>query len=58
MKSKKLPAILIIVVSVSVLVSMAIAAQQDKYTLRVPGGLAFSEFKGYEGWQAVSLSQN
>jgi hypothetical protein len=30
----------------------------DKYTLKVPGGLAFSEFKGYEGWQAVSISRN
>jgi hypothetical protein len=33
-------------------------AQQDKYTLKVPGGLAFSEFKGYEGWQVVSISAN
>ena len=23
---------------------------QDKYTLRVPNGLAFSEFRGYEDW--------
>ena len=30
----------------------------DKYTLKVPGGLAFAEFKGYEGWQAVSISRN
>jgi len=37
-------------------VGAAIAAQ-DKYTLQVPGGLAFSEFKGYEDWQAVSVSQ-
>jgi hypothetical protein len=29
---------------------------QDKYTVRVPGGLAFSEFKGYENWQVVSSS--
>jgi len=36
---------------------MAIA-QQDKYSLRVPGGLAFSEFRGYESWQVVSTSQN
>src|SRR5215813_12721784 len=35
----------------------AISAQ-DKYTLKVPGGLAFSEFRGYEGWQVVSTSQN
>jgi len=33
-------------------------AAQDKYTLKVPGGLAFSEFRGYEGWQIVSISQN
>ena len=31
---------------------------QDKYTVKVPGGLAFSEFRGYEGWQAISLSRN
>lgn len=29
---------------------------QDKYTVKVPGGLAFSEFKGYESWQVVSVS--
>ena len=26
--------------------------------MQVPGGLAFSEFKGYETWQTVSLSQS
>jgi len=31
---------------------------QDKYTVKVPGGLAMSEFRGYEGWQAVSISRN
>ena len=36
---------------------LAISAQ-DKYTVRVPGGLAFSEFKGYEAWQAISTSRN
>jgi hypothetical protein len=30
---------------------------QDKYTLQVPNGLAFSDFKGYEDWQFVSMSQ-
>ena len=33
-------------------------AQQDKYALQVPGGLAFSSFRGYERWQVVSTSQN
>jgi hypothetical protein len=41
-----------------VLVALAGAAisAQDKYTLRVPNGLAFSEFRGYESWQIVSVS--
>jgi len=31
---------------------------QDKYTVKVPGGLAFADFKGYEGWEVVSVSEN
>jgi Cytochrome P460 len=40
------------------LVSLASAARtaQDKYTVKVPNGLAFSEFRGYESWQLVSIS--
>jgi len=34
------------------------ASTQDKYSLKVPGGLAFSEFHGYEGWQAIAMSAN
>ena len=30
---------------------------QDKYTVRVPNGLAFSDFRGYETWQVVAVSQ-
>ena len=45
------------VVSIAVLGGIAFAAQ-DKYSLKVPGGLAFSEFRGYEGWQVVATSQN
>jgi hypothetical protein len=36
--------------------SGAISAQ-DKYTLQVPDGLAFSDFRGYEDWQVVAVSQ-
>ena len=39
-----------------VLAALALAAQ-DKYTLSVPNGLAFSEFRGYEDWQVVAVSQ-
>lgn len=31
---------------------------QDKYTVRVPGGLGFAEFKGYESWQLISVSHD
>src|SRR5580693_6484022 len=40
-----------------VLAGLVLAAQ-DKYTLKVPGGLAFSEFKGYEAWQTISVSRS
>ena len=30
--------------------------KQDKYSLQIPGGLAFSEIKGYEQWQVVGPS--
>ena len=36
----------------------AAVSAPDKYTLKVPGGLAFSEFRGYESWQLVSISQD
>jgi len=36
---------------------LALAAQ-DRYSLRVPGGLAFSEFRGYENWQLIAVAHN
>ncbi|HEY0340355.1 MAG TPA: cytochrome P460 family protein [Steroidobacteraceae bacterium] len=30
----------------------------DKYAVKVEGGLAFSEFKGYESWQNIAVSSN
>ena len=41
--------IAIIVVALAVLGGRAMSAQ-DKYTVQVPNGLAFSEFRGYEDW--------
>jgi hypothetical protein len=40
-------------VTLSVLVALVLAAQ-DKYSVKVPNGLAFSEFRGYEDWQVVA----
>jgi hypothetical protein len=45
------------IASVAVLVAGAAISAQDKYTLQLPNGLAFSEFRGYENWQVVSVSQ-
>ena len=49
--------ILTIAVALTVLGGRAISAQ-DKYTLQVPGGLAFSEFRGYENWPVIAVSEN
>ena len=55
----KIPSWMIVIIPgmLAVLGSTAMSAQQ-KYSVTVPGGLAFSEFKGYEAWQAVSVSHN
>jgi hypothetical protein len=47
----------IAVMWLAVLGGLAISAQ-DKYAAKVPGGLSMSAFKGYEGWQAISMSRN
>ena len=48
-----------IVTLLSALGAGGISAQaKDKYALKVPGGLAFSEFRGYEAWQVVSISED
>jgi len=49
--------IVIIALVLAALGDRAISAQ-DKYTVKVPNGLAFSEFRGYESWQVVSISQD
>ena len=58
MKNKRVPAITLvaIVLALAVLGGVALAAQ-DKYTLVAPNGVAFSEFRGYEAWQDVAVSQ-
>ena len=48
--------VMITAVGLALLGGVAFAAQ-DKYTVKVPGGLAFSEFRGYESWQVVSVSE-
>ena len=54
----KIPSLLMAIIAIvlAVLGGKAISAQ-DKYTVQVPNGLAFSEFRGYEDWQVVAVSQ-
>jgi hypothetical protein len=45
-------------IGMALVVSASLAIPgQEKYTLKVPGGLAFSEFRGYESWEAISISR-
>ena len=57
MKGKRMLTIPLIAGLLALVSGWAISAQ-DKYTLKVPNGLSFSEFRGYEAWQIVSISQN
>ncbi len=45
---------------IAVLVATAVYAQvqdRDKYSLKSPSGIAFSDFKGYEDWAVVSSAR-
>ena len=57
MKGKRMLTFPIITGVLALVGSWAVSAQ-DKYTLKVPNGLSFSEFRGYEAWQVVSISQD
>ena len=64
MTLKRLAAVMVMAVSLvmlGVLGGTAVIAQDTgpgKYTVHVPGGLAFSDFRGYESWQTVSISHS
>ena len=57
MKSRGTRTIAMVTALVSALGGSAMSAQ-DNDTVKVPGGLAFSEFRGYENWYVVSISQD
>jgi hypothetical protein len=46
-----------VVALLAALGGIALAAQ-DRYALQVPGGLAFSEFRGYDDWKMIAVSHN
>jgi mono/diheme cytochrome c family protein len=38
--------------------AQAVNSTQDKYALKIPNGLAFAEFRGYESWPVIAISHN
>jgi hypothetical protein len=59
MKRKSMLLSLSIAILLAVFASgAAISAARDKYSVKVPNGLAFSEFRGYESWQVIAVSHN
>ena len=47
----------LIVLVASIFVGTLTLAAQDRATVKVPDGLAFSDFKGYDTWQTIAPSQ-
>ena len=58
MKRKSVLISVSITVSLAIVSGIAVSATPDKYTVKVPNGLAFSEFRGYESWQVIAVSHN
>ena len=56
MKTQSMLAIAVMTVVIAC-AKPAKAPETGKYALKVPNGLAFSEFKGYEDWATVAVSQ-
>jgi hypothetical protein len=48
----------VVVLAGFVYVASVAGAGADKYSLKVPGGLGFAEFRGYESWETVAVSHN
>ena len=58
MKGKSILISVGITVALVAMATGAAISADDRYSLKVPDGLAFSEFRGYEGWQVISISYN
>ena len=58
MNTNRIPIAAAIAISLAVLATGAAISAQDRYSLKVPNGLAFAEFRGYEGWQTVAISKS
>lgn len=50
--------ILIVSLSLATLGLGAAIYARDRYAVKVPNGLAFSEFRGYQDWAVIAVSEN
>jgi Cytochrome P460 len=57
-RSRTLAVSSIMTIAVLAVVGDRAISAQDKYTVQVPNGLAFSEFRGFEDWPTVAVSQS
>ncbi|MEO8005351.1 MAG: cytochrome P460 family protein [Betaproteobacteria bacterium] len=57
MNLKYFLSIVIATAGIAIFGAQAISAQ-DKYTVSVPGGLSLSEFRGYESWEVIAVSDS
>ena len=56
MSSRSVPAIIACAGALGILCGVVRAAQ-DRYALTVPNGLAFAEFRGYDSWPVIAVSE-
>jgi len=56
MRTRTIASTLVVAASLAAFGGITLA-QQDRYTLKVPDGLSFSDFKGYDAWEVVAVSQ-
>jgi Cytochrome P460 len=47
----------VVIVLASTFVVRVVLAAQDRFTLKDGNGIAFSEFRGYDAWQVIAVSQ-
>ena len=52
----KLPGMVVPAASVFVASLVLVAQSPDRFTLKAPNGIAFSEFKGYDSWTVLAVS--
>ena len=53
----RIPSFIIVIGAVLLAMLGGAVYAQDKYALKSPSGIAFSDFRGYEDWQVVSSAR-